>query len=345
MSSAGRSRPRQHESGDFGERLFAALLPPQLVVHSYKGTEDYGVDFHVEVFSGGNPTGLEFGAQVRTLDAWPDRATVPSVTLKVSSLLYMAVKPYPIMLAIISRSDKNVRFAWLSDLLPPSEFVRQVRSSGDRRGRLRLRLTPNLPLDGASDRIEHYLRERRAALVAWINDATHQRQLADLYFYLHAVLDALIECGALREKASPPADEVLHKTTFTLIMVLMTYRTLHGLTPDVAVTSLGPSALALLAIRKNLRKLLVSILPERDVAYLETHPDEAHLAPYTLEPLWPALTPLVCLFRDGLATLAHFLAPWRDFNTGHSGLARTVIEYHGEASHMFKRAESGQDGA
>lgn len=339
MSTA--PRTPQHESGDSGERLFVALLPAQYVVHSYKGTEDYGVDFHVEVFAAGKPTGLEFAAQVRTIEAFPG-TSAPSLSLKIRSLVYLASKPYPTMLALVSRSQKVARFAWLSELLSASELVRQIQSGGDRKGRLRLRLTASFSLEGAAPQIESYLQQRRAALLAWLTEAEHRRQLMDLYLDLHAALDCLIECAALREKTTPPPDEVWHKVTFTASLVVVAYRQLHGLTAGATFTSFPP-ALTLLATRKALREILVTIHSEQDIAHLEKHPDQAGLAKYTIEVFWPALSSLLCLFRECLGALAHFLAPWRDFNMQMSGVARSVIEYRGEASHLWRRADSQQE--
>ncbi len=65
MANDNAPRPNSHAQGDFGERLVTYLLPPEWVVHNYKGSEDYGIDLHVEIFTDGRPTGLEFGIQVR----------------------------------------------------------------------------------------------------------------------------------------------------------------------------------------------------------------------------------------------------------------------------------------
>lgn len=320
-----RSRTAQHEAGDYGERLFAALLPPEWVVHSYKGTEDYGIDFHVEVFANGRPTGLEFSAQVRSVGTF---STNPSVTLKQSSLVYMASKPYPVMVAVVSRSQRLAQFSWLADLISPRELAVEIESEDSPSKRRRFRLEPLHHLEDSDSRIRAYLEDQRRQLVEWSSETEHHRKLTDLYLDLHAALDCLIECVAIREKEAVHPDEVVHKTMFTLTLVIMSYQTLFALTADESRVPLRTPALTLLAIRKNLRELLIEIISEDDVAAVETRSDQGHVVSYELQPFWPALSRLLILFRESLVALAHFLAPWRNFNELHSGLARTVIEYN-----------------
>ncbi len=103
-NTANPSRPSQHESGDFGERFVSYHLPTAWVIHEYKGSEDYGIDFHVEVFQDGDPTGLEFGVQVKTKNK--KLSAVSQFSVSKNNLTYIAAKPYPTMAVIVSRPER-----------------------------------------------------------------------------------------------------------------------------------------------------------------------------------------------------------------------------------------------
>ena len=120
------TRPPEHVRGDFGARFLAYHLPATWVLHEYKGSEDYGIDFHVEIFADGNPTGLEFGAQVKTTGR--PLSEVQRITLKRSSLVYALSKPYPCMVVVVSEQDKAARYSWLERALP-TERLSEVLSS------------------------------------------------------------------------------------------------------------------------------------------------------------------------------------------------------------------------
>lgn len=74
------TRPEQHRSEDSSRRAFEALLPEEWVYRQL--SHDYGIDGEVEVFSGGEATGLIFKVQlkgtrrdVRTVRLSHDKAT------------------------------------------------------------------------------------------------------------------------------------------------------------------------------------------------------------------------------------------------------------------------------
>lgn len=164
-------RPKQHVLADFGERFFAHAIPPEWVVHAYRGSEDYGVDFHVEVFEDGRPAGLEFGAQVKTFG----RGRPPSVLLTRNNIVYLASKPYPSMIALVSRDDDRATFSWFKEILPPDKLFKILRSREQRSRPVRLNLAPSYDLRSSQREIVHFLREHKLALLAWLEVTANAR--------------------------------------------------------------------------------------------------------------------------------------------------------------------------
>ena len=56
-------RPRSHEIDELAQRIFRVALPPEWIPREQK--PDYGIDYTVDVYEGGRPTGLPFGVQLK----------------------------------------------------------------------------------------------------------------------------------------------------------------------------------------------------------------------------------------------------------------------------------------
>jgi len=323
-------RTWQHEAGDFGERFVAYALPHAWVLHPYGGSQDYGIDLHVEVFSDGRPTGLEFGVQVKTVEQFPRAPKPPTAELTVNNLLYMMSKPYPCMVVVVSRTEKQAKYAWIGDLLVAQDLIRHLHGRGaGRKSRFHLRLEPNHEFEGSASAIRNYLADLRQQFVSWFGEESHRRATTDLYFDLHSSLDALIECIAVIHRKDRTEDEVTHKGTFTLTLTVMSYGVLYGMTRDENIGALGPIGVTILAIRRQMRQLIAEAIPGEHLTEYEKSQDQASLMllPGGLGPFWPAAPRLACLFRDALRTIGRTFAPWRDFNLQMSGLAASVIDY------------------
>jgi len=329
MDSSGAPRTWQHEAGDFGERFVAYALPHAWVLHSYSGSQDYGIDFHVEVFSEGRPVGLEFGLQVKTVEQFPRAPKPPTVALTVNNLLYMISKPYPCMLAVVSRTEKRAKFAWLGELLHSQELMRHLNARAGRKSRLHIRLQPNYDLGESAPEIASYLNGIKQTFISWFNEESHRRAVTDLYFDLHSSLDALIECISLIHRKERTDDEIMHKGTFTLTLTVMSYGVLYNMTRDPNIAALGPLGVTILAICRQLRRIIAEAIPGQHLTEYENSQEKPSLMllPGGLDPFWPAAPRLACLLRDALRTIGRTLAPWRDFNLQMSGLAAEVIDY------------------
>jgi hypothetical protein len=347
MTSPRPPRAWQHEAGDFGERFVAYALPHAWVLHPYSGSQDYGIDFHVEVFADGRPTGQEFGIQVKTVDRFPRAPKPPVVEITVNNLLYIIAKPYPSIIVVVSRLEKEAKYAWIGDLVHTQNLMRHLHGgAAGRRSRLRVRLEPNHNFGECAPEIGRYLDDLKERFVSWFRDEARRRAVTDLYFDLHSSLDALIECISVIHSKDRTEDEIGHKGTFTLTLTVLSYGVLYGMTRGEDIGALGPIGMSILAICRQMRRLITQAIPGERLAQYETSQDKAALMmlPDGLIPFWPVAPRLACLFRDALRTIGRALAPWRDFNMQMSGLAASVIDYP-EGGKRFPVGEKVPEGA
>ena len=327
MTRSKKQRPLQHERGDFGERFFAYKLPSAWVIHSYKGSEDYGLDYHVEVFTDGKPAGLEFGAQVRTVEKFASSSKVQTISLKKNNLLYMASKPYPLMLVIVSYSEKRAIFSWLQEVLSSEMLIKYLRDRNSSKRKIRVPLTTEYDLEDGGTQIESFLRRSKTVLISWLAKASHTQYILKLYLDIHAALDALIECTAVIHKKKRSEDEVSHKATYSFILTMMAYGVLYSITSRDEIASLGPAGPTILAICKQYRRVIKEMVSESEILKYEKTQKPLIVIPAKAKPFFPAVPRLLCILREALRTLAQILAPWRDFNIEMSGLAAHVIEF------------------
>jgi hypothetical protein len=183
------SRPSAHELGDFGERFVVYHLPPAWVVHQYKGSEDYGLDFHVEVFINGSPTGLEFGVQVKTTGR--KLSSTSECKLTKNNLSYIVGKPYPTMVVLVSQSEEKAIYSWVQEILKPEELIEAIGSDNSPH-KLRITLNPVRAFDNAKDEIITFLERRNSEIQSWIATAAQTHLLINTYLDVHSALDALI---------------------------------------------------------------------------------------------------------------------------------------------------------
>jgi hypothetical protein len=315
-------RPKQHVLADFGERFFAHALPPEWVVHAYRGSEDYGIDFHVEVFEGGRPAGLEFAAQVKT----SGRGRPPSVLLTRNNIVYLAAKSYPSMIALVSRDEERATFSWFNEVLPPDRLLEILRGREQRSRPVRVNLTPSYDLRSSQHEIVNFLREHKRALLSWLEAAANARPVTQLYFDLHAALDALIDCLGVIHNQDRDPEMLSYKHTYTMILVFMAYQALYTIASRATVESHGPTATTLLAVQQRCRDVLSELVREPYLTQVEQSQEPVSIVPAALAPFWPAVPRFAILFRDALRVLAPLLAPWRDFIHGMSGLATFVMD-------------------
>ncbi|MDO9587616.1 MAG: DUF4365 domain-containing protein [Brevundimonas sp.] len=337
MSDGHPPRPSQHTSGDFGERLVAYILPSEWVIHPYKGTEDYGLDFHVDVFESGRPTGLEFGVQVKTSKALPTRLPL-NLDLSSNNLRYICSRAYPTMIVFVGRDDQRAMYAWIGDLLSEKLLLTYLgRSSADRRP-ARLKVRELFSLAEARTAIVHHLTEIRSQFGYEATTEIGRRAILDTYLDIHAALDVLIEFVVMQESETPPShDELSHKMTFSSAVIAGAYLALFRFTEGMKTLServtVSSEVTALLTLQASIRRLMASVLPEPFLSEAE----EKWLVPKagtTLEvfpaapsKIWTNTPAFLQLFRDVLRIFARFVTPWRDRPGPPAIVADLILEY------------------
>jgi Domain of unknown function (DUF4365) len=322
------SRPPQHESGDFGERYVTYHLPAGWVIHAYKGSEDYGLDFHVEVFSDGRPTGLEFGIQVKTMMGSISSTT--NFTLTKNNLLYIVAKPYPTMVVVVSRTEKRAIYSWVQEMFSDNDLVSTLRGTS-KRSKLRISLDPFYDFIDAKDSIVAFLQRRTQEVESWLATAAHTHLLVNIYLDIHAALDALIECVSVIHRNDRTDDEVSHKATYSFTLTVMAYGCLYWITRPERIAVLGPIGPTMTALHSQYRSILSEMLSEKSLHQYETNGSDDNpiiVLPAKTSPFFPAVPRLACVVRDVLRTIAVFMSPSRDFTMRMSGLAGDIIEYN-----------------
>jgi hypothetical protein len=320
------SRPNAHELGDYGERFVLFRLPSAWVIHQYKGSEDYGLDFHVEVFVNGKPTGLEFGIQVKTTDR--KISSISHCKLTKNNLSYIAGKPYPTMIVVVSHSEDKAIYTWIQESLTPIELTKAIRNNNSRL-KLRIPLHPVYVFNNVNDEIISFLRKRDGEIQTWIATTAHTYLLINIYLDIHAALDALIECISVIHRNDRTEDEVSHKATFTFIITVSAYGCLYLITRPERNKVLGPIAPIMEAMRNQYRAILSEMISEQQLVEIENNDkDPIMIIHASTEPFFPSVPRLTSVLRDILRTISVFMVPSRNFNMQMSGLAKNIIDYN-----------------
>jgi len=328
MTASNSSRPHQHDTGDFGERFVAFHLPSSWVVHAYKGNEDYGLDFHVEIFSGGMPTGMEFGIQVKATEK--KLATVASSKIKKNTLSYLLAKPYPSMIVAVSSLEKCAKYCWVQESMSSPKLLAALRDSADV---VRIPFKPSHDFLGSEEQIKEFIGRRSRQINEWLATASHMQVIANVYMDIHSTLDALIECIATLDDSNPTEDELSHKMTFSFTLTVMAYGCLLAATSRERIRTLGPMSATMEALRRKFRATLRKMVPEDYLADYESggkkqgHSD-LFLMPAKFSAFGPLLPTFVRVLRDILRTIAPLMVPNRDFTKNMSGLATSIVEYN-----------------
>lgn len=110
------TRPTSHITGDAGERLFCAEIPPSWAPE--KQSADYGVDFFVLVPEAHLVTGLRFAAQVKTTTRHPRRDDALRLEIEVHHLEYwLDLETSPVFLIACDLGDRRSYFADVDQIL------------------------------------------------------------------------------------------------------------------------------------------------------------------------------------------------------------------------------------
>lgn len=111
------TRPQSHETGDGGERLFAAAVPFAWVPEEQ--SSDYGIDFFVLVPEAHLVTGLRFAAQVKTTARHPRVDGDLRVELEVAHLEYwIDQEVLPVFLVACDLADRQLYYADIDEIAP-----------------------------------------------------------------------------------------------------------------------------------------------------------------------------------------------------------------------------------
>ena len=321
------TRPPQHESGDFGERFVAYHLPSAWVVHEYKGSEDYGIDFHVEVFEKGEPTGLEFGIQVKTKNRKIE--SIKDVAVSRGNLSYIAAKPYPTMAVAVSRPDKNATYVWFQEVLSKEPVIQDFQN---RNGSNKIRI----PIDGkntfldSEQSIVKYLLQRQEQVDSWLATIARTHLIGNIYFDIHAALDVLVECDAMLHKSGVSDDEVSYKLTFSFGLTMTTYGQLYHFTKHEQLILFGPLASTIVGLKNSYRGILSEIVWEKSLKEIEdaeNSKSDFHVAAVKHSGFPDSIPRLLPVVRDILRTLSRFMIPSDQRLSKLSYWADDIIEY------------------
>ena len=104
-------RPRQHVLAAESRLAFEAALPPEWVARRVDGSDDYGIDYEVEIFENGRTTGVLFKVQLKSTD--DDRASARSEWVNFQTFDYWQSLDVPVMLAHYSSASGDIRYRWI----------------------------------------------------------------------------------------------------------------------------------------------------------------------------------------------------------------------------------------
>lgn len=102
-------RPVQHELQTASHRAFESSLPPSWAATEKSGSDDYGVDYDVEIFRDGRTTGERFGAQVK---ATSSVAGAPSVRIKWRTRRYWQSLSEPVLVVLWDKATGTLWWEW-----------------------------------------------------------------------------------------------------------------------------------------------------------------------------------------------------------------------------------------
>jgi hypothetical protein len=98
-------RTKGHETQTRAEQVFEWMIGPRWTATPTK--TDYGIDYEVEVFSGGQATGLSFKAQVK---GHANDGSQPKEVIKQSTLNLWAALDVPVLIVgVYFRSDTEYK--------------------------------------------------------------------------------------------------------------------------------------------------------------------------------------------------------------------------------------------
>ena len=342
-SDTKRSRPVQHESGDFGERFVAYHLPSSWVVHEYKGSEDYGIDFHVEIFEEGEPTGLEFGIQVKSKNRKIEQIHYISVSR--GNLSYIAAKPYPTIAVAVSRPDKKAAYVWFQEALSTESIMQEFYS---RNGSKKIRI----PIDSKNNFLDaeryivEYLSNRNEQVNKWLSSIARTNLIGNIFIDINSALNVLIECDAMLHKGTAPNDEASYKLTFSFSLLLTTYGQLYHLTKYEKLIIYGPLATTIVGLRNSFRGILSEIVWEKSLLQIEDKEErpksDFQIAAAKFSGFPDAIPRLLPVLRDLLRTLLNFMIPHEQRISKLSHWADNIIEYRTEIK-TGEESKSGQE--
>jgi tetratricopeptide (TPR) repeat protein len=115
-------RPREHELETASQRAFESALPDAWLAR--RQSPDYGVDYIVEIFYGGEATGEIFGVQLK---ATGTRLTRPAVPIEVSKREYWASLDFPVMVVLWSATSDSLWWEWAHRYDPRLERPEQTK--------------------------------------------------------------------------------------------------------------------------------------------------------------------------------------------------------------------------
>jgi hypothetical protein len=104
-------RPDQHEIDTAAQRLFERLLPDSWIAR--KQDPDYGIDYVVEVFEGGNSTGSKFDVQLKGTRRARIRGKTISFSLETEHVKYYLKLRAPVFLVVADVTTEEVAWVFL----------------------------------------------------------------------------------------------------------------------------------------------------------------------------------------------------------------------------------------
>ncbi|MGA3538495.1 DUF4365 domain-containing protein [Micromonosporaceae bacterium DT194] len=104
-------RPPAHVNAQISQRAFESLFADDTwVVRPV--TPDYGRDLEVELFEGGEATGILFGVQLKSIDKPPRKGRLSKSGIETSSLRYWRSLDYPLLVATYSVPADQIFARW-----------------------------------------------------------------------------------------------------------------------------------------------------------------------------------------------------------------------------------------
>jgi hypothetical protein len=100
-------RPRQHELETESRRAFEAALPAAWVARSQ--IDDYGVDYHVEVFRDQQATGLLFAVQLKAVERLHG---MPSARVRWRTYHYWDALDMPVLVVLWDAKSRRMWWDW-----------------------------------------------------------------------------------------------------------------------------------------------------------------------------------------------------------------------------------------